>query len=123
MEMADRIAEDGWRELGYKYINIDDCWAAKQRDAEGRLVPDPERFPQGIKALADYVSDLHIPASLQWTELSLWKAPGILSSPSLFTGSCPRLEAGHLWRPGQTHLWRLPRHHAGPCGAGRTDLR
>lgn len=55
-EMADRLAEDGWRDLGYKYINIDDCWSAKQRDAAGRLVPDPERFPRGIKALADYVS-------------------------------------------------------------------
>lgn len=55
--MADRLAEDGWRELGYEYVNIDDCWSAKQRDAEGRLVPDPERFPRGIKALADYVSD------------------------------------------------------------------
>ncbi|KAK4830202.1 hypothetical protein QYF61_009269 [Mycteria americana] len=54
-EMADRLAEDGWRELGYKYINIDDCWSAKQRDAAGRLVPDPQRFPRGIKALADYV--------------------------------------------------------------------
>uniref|UniRef100_A0A8C3BBV4 Alpha-galactosidase n=1 Tax=Cairina moschata TaxID=8855 RepID=A0A8C3BBV4_CAIMO len=55
LEMADRLAEDGWRELGYEYVNIDDCWSAKQRDAEGRLVPDPERFPRGIKALADYV--------------------------------------------------------------------
>jgi len=54
--MADRLAEDGWRDLGYKYVNIDDCWSAKQRDAAGRLVPDPERFPSGIKALADYVS-------------------------------------------------------------------
>ncbi|XP_057286628.1 alpha-N-acetylgalactosaminidase [Pezoporus wallicus] len=54
-EMADRLAEDGWRELGYKYINIDDCWSAKKRDAAGQLVPDPKRFPRGIKALADYV--------------------------------------------------------------------
>lgn len=61
MEMADRLAEDGWRELGYEYVNIDDCWSAKQRDAQGRLVPDPERFPRGIKALADYVSDPPVP--------------------------------------------------------------
>ncbi|KFO93718.1 Alpha-N-acetylgalactosaminidase, partial [Buceros rhinoceros silvestris] len=46
-EMADRLAEDGWRELGYEYINIDDCWSAMRRDAAGRLVPDPERFPSG----------------------------------------------------------------------------
>ncbi|XP_042323691.1 alpha-N-acetylgalactosaminidase [Sceloporus undulatus] len=55
MDMADRLATDGWRELGYVYVNIDDCWTAKERDATGHLVPDPERFPSGIKALADYV--------------------------------------------------------------------
>ncbi|XP_061495300.1 alpha-N-acetylgalactosaminidase [Rhineura floridana] len=55
MDMADRLATDGWRELGYVYVNIDDCWMAKQRDSAGQLIPDPERFPRGIKALADYV--------------------------------------------------------------------
>ncbi|XP_060633131.2 alpha-N-acetylgalactosaminidase [Anolis sagrei] len=55
MDMADRLAMDGWRELGYVYVNIDDCWTAKERSATGQLIPDPERFPSGIKALADYV--------------------------------------------------------------------
>uniref|UniRef100_V9KSD6 Alpha-galactosidase n=1 Tax=Callorhinchus milii TaxID=7868 RepID=V9KSD6_CALMI len=55
MAMADRLAEDGWVELGYRYINIDDCWMAPERDPEGKLAPDPTRFPSGIKALADYV--------------------------------------------------------------------
>ncbi|XP_067830806.1 LOW QUALITY PROTEIN: alpha-N-acetylgalactosaminidase-like [Heptranchias perlo] len=55
MDMADRLTEDGWKELGYQYVNIDDCWAAKKRDSEGRLVADPHRFPSGIKALAQYV--------------------------------------------------------------------
>ncbi|XP_067875456.1 alpha-N-acetylgalactosaminidase-like [Heterodontus francisci] len=55
MDMADRLAEDGWKELGYQYVNIDDCWAAKKRDSQGRLVADPQRFPSGIKALAQYV--------------------------------------------------------------------
>lgn len=57
MEMADRLAMDGWRELGYEYVNIDDCWMAKKRNMMGHLIPDPERFPRGIKALADYVSE------------------------------------------------------------------
>ncbi|KAI1897994.1 hypothetical protein AGOR_G00089030 [Albula goreensis] len=56
-DMADRLAEDGWRELGYVYINIDDCWASKQRDSQGRLQPDPQRFPGGIAKLARYVHD------------------------------------------------------------------
>ncbi|XP_062850742.1 alpha-N-acetylgalactosaminidase [Trichomycterus rosablanca] len=56
-DMADRLAEDGWRELGYVYINIDDCWASKERDEQGRLQPDPKRFPGGISKLARYVHD------------------------------------------------------------------
>ncbi|KAH0632061.1 hypothetical protein JD844_020122 [Phrynosoma platyrhinos] len=47
---------DGWKKLGYQYVNLDDCWAARKRDARGRLQADPDRFPSGIKALADYVS-------------------------------------------------------------------
>jgi len=55
IDMADRLAEDGWAELGYKYVSIDDCWMAKSRDTEGKLYADPERFPHGIKGLADYI--------------------------------------------------------------------
>ncbi|XP_041456914.1 alpha-N-acetylgalactosaminidase-like isoform X1 [Lytechinus variegatus] len=55
MEMADRMVEDGYLDAGYEYINIDDCWSSKQRDSQGRLQADPDRFPSGIKALADYV--------------------------------------------------------------------
>ncbi|XP_071786704.1 alpha-N-acetylgalactosaminidase-like isoform X2 [Asterias amurensis] len=54
-QMADRLVEDGYKDAGYEYINIDDCWSNKQRDAQGRLQSDPVRFPSGIKALADYV--------------------------------------------------------------------
>lgn len=50
------MADSGWRELGYVYISIDDCWALKSRDSNGKLQPDPVRFPSGMKALADYVS-------------------------------------------------------------------
>jgi len=55
MEMADRIAEDGFKDVGYEFVNIDDCWMARERDAHGRLQADPKRFPHGIKNLADYV--------------------------------------------------------------------
>ena len=58
MSMADHMASDGFKEAGYEYVIIDDCWASKERGADGRIKPDPERFPSGIKALADYVSCL-----------------------------------------------------------------
>ncbi|XP_067142791.1 alpha-N-acetylgalactosaminidase-like [Centruroides vittatus] len=55
MEMADRLASDGFKEAGYEYVNIDDCWMSKERDSNSQLVADPDRFPHGIQALADYV--------------------------------------------------------------------
>ncbi|KAF7648807.1 hypothetical protein LDENG_00151420 [Lucifuga dentata] len=55
--MTDRLAEDGWKELGYEYIIIDDCWMSMLRSKEGRLQPDPFRFPSGIPRLARYVHD------------------------------------------------------------------
>ncbi|MCE4554300.1 glycoside hydrolase family 27 protein [Roseateles cellulosilyticus] len=53
-KQADAMAESGMRDAGYQYIVIDDCWQ-KSRDADGNIQADPERFPSGIKALADYV--------------------------------------------------------------------
>ncbi|MGW2523702.1 NPCBM/NEW2 domain-containing protein [Streptomyces sp. NPDC001617] len=53
--IADLFVEKGLKDAGYQYVNLDDCWALPNRDADGRLVPDPARFPNGIKAVADYV--------------------------------------------------------------------
>jgi len=57
-EMADRLVADGYAAVGYQYINIDDCWLSNSRDPRGRLQADPDRFPHGIRALADYVHSL-----------------------------------------------------------------
>ena len=53
---ARAMKEKGYLDAGYRYVVIDDCWSLKERDAQGRLVPDPEKFPRGMKALAD---DIH----------------------------------------------------------------
>jgi len=54
-ETADAMVSSGMREAGYKYVNIDDCWEATARDAQGNLTTDSTRFPHGMKWLADYV--------------------------------------------------------------------
>lgn len=54
-ETADRMAQSGLLGCGYEYLVIDDCWSLRERDANGRLVADPEKFPHGMKAVADYV--------------------------------------------------------------------
>lgn len=56
MDMADRLANDGYRDAGYVYLVIDDCWSSRYRTSDGNLREDPERFPNGMKYLADYVS-------------------------------------------------------------------
>ncbi|XP_038271779.1 alpha-galactosidase A isoform X2 [Dermochelys coriacea] len=55
MQMADLMVSDGWKDVGYEYVCIDDCWMSLTRDDQDRLQPDPERFPSGIRKLADYV--------------------------------------------------------------------
>ncbi len=51
---ADVMVESGLLAHGYEYLVIDDCWSLKERQ-NGRLVADPEKFPNGMKAVADYV--------------------------------------------------------------------
>ena len=57
---ADAMVSTGMRDAGYQFINIDDCWSIESaaRDASGALQPDPNRFPNGIKPIADYVHSL-----------------------------------------------------------------
>lgn len=54
-QTADSLVSTGLLDCGYEYLVIDDCWAEKERDPEGRLVPDKRKFPNGMKAVADYV--------------------------------------------------------------------
>ncbi|RWR90368.1 alpha-galactosidase 1 [Cinnamomum micranthum f. kanehirae] len=54
-QTADALVSTGLAKLGYRYVNIDDCWAELNRTSEGKLIGNKVTFPSGIKALADYV--------------------------------------------------------------------
>ena len=54
MESADAMEASGMRDAGYEYIVVDDCWQIG-RDSMGFIVVDPERFPQGMKPVVDYI--------------------------------------------------------------------
>lgn len=54
-DIADKFISLGLRDAGYRYVNVDDCWANWQRDKGGNLQANPKRFPSGIQALADYI--------------------------------------------------------------------
>ena len=55
---AEAMVSQGFKDLGYEYVVIDDCWSLKERDGNGDLVADPAKFPSGIKALAAHVHGL-----------------------------------------------------------------
>ncbi|XP_058110606.1 alpha-galactosidase 3 isoform X2 [Magnolia sinica] len=57
LRWADALISTGLADLGYVYVNIDDCWSSLTRNLKGQLEPNPETFPSGIKALADYVHE------------------------------------------------------------------
>ncbi|KAF8604686.1 glycoside hydrolase, partial [Ceratobasidium sp. AG-I] len=57
---ADSIVSLGLKTSGYTYVNIDDCWSdiSGRDNATNRIKPDTNKFPSGIKGVADYVHSL-----------------------------------------------------------------
>lgn len=81
-QTADALANSALSGSGYRFVNIDDCWAAHDRDPKtGALLPDPQRFPHGIKALADYVH-------AKGLKLGIYSSAG--------TRTCSRYQPGSL---------------------------
>jgi alpha-galactosidase len=56
-EMAEALISSGMQEAGYKYIVLDDGWETKTRDPNGNIIPEPKKFPSGLKALGDYLHE------------------------------------------------------------------
>jgi len=55
-QTADAMVEKGLLDAGYEYLVIDDCWSERERDPEtDKIIPDHNKFPQGMKAVSDYV--------------------------------------------------------------------
>lgn len=53
--IADALVSSGLRDAGYNQVHVDCGWSLPQRASDGSLQPDPQRFPSGMAALADYV--------------------------------------------------------------------
>lgn len=105
MEMADAMVDEGlewiteiytkklslkfhllsYLDAGYEYVNIDDCWSELERDEEGKIVANRERFPRGINFLSDYV---------RWDAL-WWKAAFKIIHQNRFT--LKALNSGFIW--------------------------
>jgi alpha-galactosidase len=54
--IADVMVASGMKDAGYTYIVLDDGWMTMERDAKtGDLIPDPKKFPNGLKPVIEYV--------------------------------------------------------------------
>ena len=69
---ANRLVTLGFRDLGYRVVIFDDAMTERNRSANGSLIANSEKFPDGLASLAD---DLH----------SLGLEFGVYSSAGRFT--------------------------------------
>ncbi|MCE4563348.1 glycoside hydrolase family 27 protein [Maribellus sp. CM-23] len=53
-ECIDAVVNEGLLDAGYEYFVIDGGWRDTHLTENGELLANPDRFPHGIKALADY---------------------------------------------------------------------
>lgn len=45
LEITDVMVERGYRDAGYKYVVIDDCWSMRERNENGELVATRKNSP------------------------------------------------------------------------------
>ena len=81
---ADALVSLGLADVGYVYVNVDDGWHG-ERDERGFIREDLQKFPSGMKALADY---------LHARGLKL----GIYSDAGDFTCACYSGSHGHEYQ-------------------------
>lgn len=53
-DTIDAMATNGLQAAGYEYIVVDGGWRDTKLGPDGKLLAHPEKFPHGIKPLADY---------------------------------------------------------------------
>jgi alpha-galactosidase len=64
LENAELMVKLGFRDLGYTYLNIDDCYSEKKRNAKGEIVANSTRFPDGMKSVVDRIHALGLKAGI-----------------------------------------------------------
>ena len=107
--VADYFVSSGMKDVGYVYVNLDDCWMGN-RDGSGALTPDATRFPSGIAKLADYVHNLGLKL-------------GIYESPASKTCGGKTGGAGHEKQDAQTFAsWGVDYLKYDSCGGAASSF-
>ncbi|KAL8695410.1 MAG: hypothetical protein Q9224_003408, partial [Gallowayella concinna] len=89
LETAEKMVDFGLRDLGYKYVILDDCWQNMERGPNGSLVANSTKFPDGMKAVADKIHDMGL-------------LFGMYSSAGMYTCAQFPASLGHETRDAQT---------------------
>ncbi|KAF2466516.1 glycoside hydrolase [Lindgomyces ingoldianus] len=89
LDTAEAMVNFGLKDLGYNYIVLDDCWSIG-RNESGYLIPNPLKFPNGMKYIAD---KLH----------SMGMKFGMYSSAGVFT--CGRYPGSLGFEQQDADLW------------------
>jgi alpha-galactosidase len=76
--IADVFVSSGMKDVGYQYVNLDDCWM-DGRDSAGKLKWNASRFPSGIPALADYIHGKGL-------KIGLYEVPGDRTCANIYGG-------------------------------------
>lgn len=63
IRQADAMVQKGLKEVGYSYVNVDDGFFG-WRDEKGVMQTHPERFPNGLKGVADHIHSLGLKAGI-----------------------------------------------------------
>ena len=63
IRQADAMVQKGLKEVGYSYVNVDDGFFG-WRDERGVMQTHPERFPNGLKGVADHIHSLGLKAGI-----------------------------------------------------------
>ncbi len=79
--MADAFISTGMADVGYEYVNLDDCWM-DGRDGDGKLKWNASKFPSGIPALADYIHGLGL-------KMGIYETPNTQTCASIYGGYTP----------------------------------
>lgn len=49
------MVDEGFAAAGYDFVSVDSCWAERERNPQGHVVANRTRFPEGMRAVSDYV--------------------------------------------------------------------
>ncbi|THU90266.1 glycoside hydrolase family 27 protein [Dendrothele bispora CBS 962.96] len=63
-ETADNVIKLGLADVGYNYVNVDDCYSEKNRSEAGDIIANAERFPSGMRNLTDFIHGLGLKAGI-----------------------------------------------------------